>query len=221
MQIAENLKKIKNSLPQTTTLIAVSKFKPTSDILTAYQAGQTVFGENRVQELVEKYEQLPKDIEWHMIGHLQSNKVKYITPFVHLIHGVDSLKLLKEINKQAKKAGRVQPCLLQVHIAQEDTKFGFDKTELIELLESDAYKSFENIKVCGLMGMATLTENKEQIHHEFASLKQLFDTLKQDYFSQQVDFKIISMGMSGDYEIAIEEGSTMVRIGSSIFGARG
>lgn len=221
MQIAENLKKIKNSLPQTTTLIAVSKFKPTSDILAAYQAGQTVFGENRVQELVEKYKQLPKDIEWHMIGHLQTNKVKYIAPFVHLIHGVDSLKLLKEINKQAKKAGRVQPCLLQVHIAQEDTKFGFDKTELIELLESDAYKSFENIKVCGLMGMATLTENKEQIHHEFASLKQLFDTLKQDYFSQQVDFKIISMGMSGDYEIAISEGSTMVRIGSSIFGARG
>lgn len=221
MQIAENLKKIKNSLPQTTTLIAVSKFKPTSDILAAYQAGQTVFGENRVQELVEKYEQLPKDIEWHMIGHLQTNKVKYITPFVHLIHGVDSLKLLKEINKQAKKVGRVQPCLLQVHIAQEDTKFGFDKAELIELLENDAYKSFENIKVCGLMGMATLTENKEQIHQEFANLKQLFDTLKQDYFSQQVDFKIISMGMSGDYEIAISEGSTMVRIGSSIFGARG
>lgn len=207
MQIAENLKKIKNSLPQTTTLIAVSKFKPTSDILKAYQAGQTVFGENRVQELVDKYEQLPKDIEWHMIGHLQSNKVKYIAPFVHLIHGVDSLKLLKEINKQAKKADRVQPCLLQVHIAQEDTKFGFDKAELIELLESDAYKSFENIKVCGLMGMATLTENKEQIHQEFANLKQLFDTLKQDYFSQQVDFKIISMGMSGDYEIAISEGS--------------
>lgn len=221
MQIAENLKKIKNTLPETVTLVAVSKFKPNEDILTAYQAGQTVFGENRVQELVDKYEQLPKDIEWHMIGHLQTNKVKYIAPFVHLIHGVDSLKLLKEINKQAKKVDRVQPCLLQVHIAQEDTKFGFDEKELVELLESDAYKGYENIKICGLMGMATNTDNNEQVSQEFASLKQLFDTLKQDYFSQQVDFKELSMGMSGDYAIAISEGSTMVRIGSSIFGARG
>lgn len=220
MQIAENLKKIKEALPQNVTLVAVSKFKPNDDIFTAYHAGHTIFGENRVQELVDKYEQLPKDIEWHMIGHLQTNKVKYIAPFVHLIHGVDSLKLLKEINKQAKKIDRIQPCLLEVHIAQENTKFGFDKTELIELLESDAYKDYENIKVYGLMGMATNTDNTKQVSQEFASLKQLFDTLKQDYFSQQADFAIISMGMSGDYEIAISEGSTMVRIGSSIFGAR-
>lgn len=221
MQIAENLKKIKEALPKNVMLVAVSKFKPNEDILTAYHAGHTTFGENRVQELTDKYEQLPKDIEWHMIGHLQSNKVKYIAPFVHLIHGVDSLKLLKEINKQAKKVGRKQKCLLQIHIADEKTKFGLNRDEVVELLNSDSYKNFENIEICGLMGMATLTENTQQIHNEFKSLKSLFDELKQNHFITQESFKEISMGMSGDSEIAIEEGSTMVRIGSSIFGARG
>ncbi len=220
MPLTENLKKIKKALPKTVKLVAVSKFKPNEAILEAYQAGQLIFGENRVQELIDKYEQLPKDIEWHMIGHLQTNKVKHIAPFVHLIHGVDSLKLLKEINKQAQKADRIQPCLLQIHIAQEDTKFGFSKNELIELLESETYKTFKNITIYGLMGMATLTENKAQIHEEFAHLKQIFDDLKQNYFKPQNSFKEISMGMSGDYEIAIKEGGTMVRIGSLIFGAR-
>lgn len=220
MQIAENLKKIKSSLPQNVKLVAVSKFKPNQDILEAYQAGHTIFGENRVQELTEKYEQLPKDIEWHMIGHLQTNKVKYIAPFVYMIHGVDSLKLLKEINKQAKKAERIQKCLLQIHIADEETKFGFSEEEVFELLSSDAYKGFENIEICGVMGMATNTDNTEQVRQEFAHLKQFFDTLKQDYFAYQESFAEISMGMSGDYETAVAEGSTMVRIGSSIFGSR-
>jgi len=206
MPLTENLKKIKKALPKTVKLVAVSKFKPNEAILEAYQAGQLIFGENRVQELIDKYEQLPKDIEWHMIGHLQTNKV--------------NLKLLKEINKQAQKADRIQPCLLQIHIAQEDTKFGFSKNELIELLESETYKTFKNITIYGLMGMATLTENKAQIHEEFAHLKQIFDDLKQNYFKPQNSFKEISMGMSGDYEIAIKEGGTMVRIGSLIFGAR-
>jgi hypothetical protein len=220
MQIAENLKKIKSSLPENVKLIAVSKFKSYDDILEAYHAGQIVFGENRVQELTDKYEQLPKDIEWHMIGHLQTNKVKYLASFVHMIHGVDSLKLLKEINKQAKKVERKQKCLLQIHIADEETKFGLSKEEVFDLLESDTYKAFENIEICGVMGMATLTDNAEQIHNEFSALKNLFDELKQNYFAIQESFAEISMGMSGDYKIAIAEGSTMVRIGSSIFGAR-
>lgn len=220
MQIAENLKNIKNTLPANVKLVAVSKFKPNEDILEAYHAGQKVFGENRVQELTEKYEQLPKDIEWHMIGHLQSNKVKYIAPFVYMIHGVDSLKLLKEINKQAKKADRVIKCLLQMHIAQEDTKFGFDKTEVEQLLQSDAYQAMENISICGVMGMATLTDNETQIHDEFKGLKQFFDELKQNHFAENSAFKEISMGMSSDYKIAIAEGSTIVRVGSSIFGTR-
>ncbi len=220
MTIAQNLKKIKSNLPEGVKLVAVSKFKSTEDILEAYQAGQTFFGENRVQELTEKYEQLPKDIEWHMIGHLQTNKVKYIVPFVYMIHGVDSFKLLKEINKQALKVGRVQNCLLQIHIAQEETKFGFDRDEVLQMLDSDEFLALKNIQICGLMGMATLTNSQEQVHKEFASLKQLFGELKQRYFAQSDSFKEISMGMSGDYTIAVEEGSTMVRVGSSIFGVR-
>lgn len=220
MTIAQNLKKIKSNLPEGVKLVAVSKFKSTEDILEAYQAGQTFFGENRVQELTEKYEQLPKDIEWHMIGHLQTNKVKYIVPFVYMIHGVDSFKLLKEINKQALKVGRVQNCLLQIHIAQEETKFGFDSDEVLQMLDSDEFLALKNIQICGLMGMATLTNSQEQVHKEFASLKQLFGELKQRYFAQSDSFKEISMGMSGDYTIAVEEGSTMVRVGSSIFGVR-
>lgn len=220
MTIAQNLKKIKSNLPEGVKLMAVSKFKSTEDILEAYQAGQTFFGENRVQELTEKYEQLPKDIEWHMIGHLQTNKVKYIVPFVYMIHGVDSFKLLKEINKQALKVGRVQNCLLQIHIAQEETKFGFDRSEVLQMLDSDEFLALKNIQICGLMGMATLTNSQEQVHKEFASLKQLFGELKQRYFAQSDSFKEISMGMSGDYTIAVEEGSTMVRVGSSIFGVR-
>ncbi len=220
MTIAQNLKKIKSSLPEGVKLVAVSKFKSNEDILEAYQARQTVFGENRVQELTEKYEQLPKDIEWHMVGHLQTNKVKYIVPFVHLIHGVDGFKLLKEIDKQALKVGRVQNCLLQIHIAQEETKFGFDREEVLQMLTSAEFAALQNIQLCGVMGMATLTDDKEQVHKEFRGLKQLFSELKQSHFALNDSFKEISMGMSGDYVIAVEEGSTLVRIGSSIFGVR-
>ena len=220
MPIAEQLHKIKSSLPEQVKLIAVSKTKPVEDILSAYQAGQRVFGENKVQELVSKYDALPKDIEWHMIGHLQSNKVKYMAHFVALIHGVDSLSLLKEINKQAQKNNRVQDVLLQFHIASEETKFGLNKDEAVEMLTSDTYRSMQNIRIRGVMGMASFTENKEQVQREFKSLKNHFDFLKQIFFKDQPHFKEISMGMSGDYHIAISEGSTMVRVGSSIFGER-
>ena len=216
MSIKNNLNTIKSELPEEVTLVAVSKTKPNEDILEAYEAGQRVFGENKVQEMVQKWEDLPKDIEWHMIGHVQRNKVKYMAEFVSLIHGVDSPRLLKEINKQAKKHDRVIPCLLQIHIAEEDTKFGLDKTELDELLESDAFKAMENIKIVGLMGMATFTDDESQVRREFAQLKSMFDELT----TKLNDITILSMGMSGDYKIAIEEGSNMVRIGSSIFGAR-
>ncbi|SDQ69690.1 YggS family pyridoxal phosphate-dependent enzyme [Flagellimonas zhangzhouensis] len=216
MSIKENLLEIKSELPDGVTLVAVSKTKPNEAILEAYEAGQRVFGENKVQEMVAKWEVLPKDIEWHMIGHLQRNKVKYMAEFVSLIHGVDSLKLLKEIDKQAQKHNRVISCLLQMHIAEEDTKFGLDQSELNELIHSDEFKAMENIKIVGLMGMATFTDNETQIHKEFAQLKSIFDSLK----SELPEISILSMGMSGDYNIAIEEGSTMVRIGSSIFGAR-
>jgi len=220
MSIAANLEKLYASLPPHAKLVAVSKFKPVSDILDAHSAGQKVFGENRVQELTDKQPQLPADIEWHMIGHLQTNKVKYITPFVHMIHGVDSFKLLKEIDKQAAKAGRVQNCLLQVHIAQEETKFGFNEAEIEEMLNSTEFANMKNVTICGLMGMATLTDNTNQIRNEFRGLKQLHDRLKSRYFSTYPEFKELSMGMSGDYQIAIEEGSTMVRVGSAIFGER-
>ncbi|HEY9082584.1 MAG TPA: YggS family pyridoxal phosphate-dependent enzyme [Vicingaceae bacterium] len=216
MSITTNLQQIKASIPKYVTLVAVSKTKPHAAILEAYQTGQRIFGENKVQELTEKYESLPKDIEWHMIGHLQSNKVKYIAPFVSLIHGVDSFKLLKEINKRAAQNERVINCLLQIHIAEEDTKFGFDEKEVIELIKSEAFQDLKNIKVVGLMGMATFTDNENQIRKEFKSLKKLFDKLSTLCFP----LSTLSMGMSGDYQIAIEEGSTMIRVGSSIFGER-
>ncbi|MEC3966956.1 YggS family pyridoxal phosphate-dependent enzyme [Flagellimonas halotolerans] len=216
MPIKDDLNKIKSELPEGVTLVAVSKTKPNEDILEAYEAGQRVFGENKVQEMVQKWEGLPKDIEWHMIGHVQRNKVKYMAEFVSLIHGVDSPRLLKEINKQAKKHDRVIPCLLQIHIAEEDTKFGLDEKELYELISSDYFKAMEHIKIVGLMGMATFTDDMNQVRREFAQLKSMFDSLK----DKLTDISILSMGMSGDYAIAIEEGSTMVRIGSSIFGAR-
>jgi len=220
MSIAANLEKIYATLPPNVKLVAVSKFKPVNDILEAYNAGQKVFGENRVQELTDKQPQLPADIEWHMIGHLQTNKVKYITTFAHMIHGVDSFKLLKEIDKQAAKSARVQNCLLQVHIAQEETKFGFDEAEIEQMLNSSDFANMKNITICGLMGMATLTDNTNQIRNEFKGLKQLHDRLKSRYFSTYPEFKELSIGMSGDYLIAIEEGSTMVRVGSAIFGSR-
>ncbi len=218
-EISSQLKDLKESLPKNCTLVAVSKTKPNADVREAYNSGHLDFGENKVQELTQKAEELPKDIRWHMIGHLQRNKVKYIVDFVHLIHGVDSFKLLKEINKRAKKADRVIDCLLQMHIAEEDTKFGLDREELDEILNSDQLKEMSNIKVVGLMGMATFTEDKDQVRREFKSLKALFDEIKNsDHTNVQMD--ILSMGMSGDYNIAIEEGSNMVRIGSAIFGSR-
>jgi len=216
MSVKDNLNTIKSELPEGVTLVAVSKTKPNEDILEAYEAGQRVFGENKVQEMVRKWEDLPKDIEWHMIGHVQRNKVKYMAEFVSLIHGVDSPRLLKEINKQAKKHDRVIPCLLQIHIAEEDTKFGLDVNELHELISSEAFKAMEHIKIVGLMGMATFTDDQNQVRKEFIQLKSIFDDLK----TKLNEIAILSMGMSGDYKIAIAEGSTMVRIGSSIFGAR-
>ncbi|WP_086478068.1 YggS family pyridoxal phosphate-dependent enzyme [Arenibacter amylolyticus] len=216
MSIKSNLIKIKESLPTHVTLVAVTKTKSVADIQEAYDAGHRIFGENKVQEMTEKWESLPKDIEWHMIGHLQRNKVKYMAPFVSLVHGVDSLRLLKEINKRAKQNDRVIPCLLQVHIAEESSKFGFDENELIDLISSGNLESLEHIEIKGLMGMATFTEDTQQISNEFRTLKKLFDRAK----TYLPNLKEISMGMSGDYKIAIEEGSTMVRLGSSIFGAR-
>ncbi len=219
MSIRENLLNIKATLPSQVTLVAVSKTKPVSDLMQAYEAGQRVFGENKIQEMTDKWEQMPKDIEWHMIGHIQSNKVKYMAPYVSLVHGVDSLKLLEEINKQAQKNNRIIDCLLQVHIAEEETKFGLDENELDELLQSDTFKNLKNIKIVGLMGMATFTENRTQIKKEFQHLKTIFDK-NQQLTTDNRQLTILSMGMSGDYQLAIECGSTMVRIGSSIFGTR-
>tara|TARA_R110002072_G_scaffold302402_2_gene485172 strand:+ start:41130 stop:41789 length:660 start_codon:yes stop_codon:yes gene_type:complete len=218
--IKENLKLVRANIPSGVTLVAVSKTKPNEDIIVAYELGQRIFGENKIQELVEKQEALPKNIEWHMIGHVQTNKVKYIAPFVALIHAVDSLKLLKEINKQAKKNDRTIHCLLQFHIGQEETKFGFSFEEAKELLESNEFVELQNISIAGVMGMATFTQNKEQIREEFQALENYFNVMKSHYFKFNEQFKHISMGMSGDYQIAIEEGSTMVRVGSSIFGSR-
>lgn len=200
---------------QQATLVAVSKIKPTSDILELYELGQKDFGENYVQELVDKYNQLPKDIQWHFIGHLQSNKVKYIAPFVHLIHGVDSLKLLQEINKQALKNNRTISCLLQVHIAQEETKFGFDKNELLQINWAEVI-ALKGVEVVGLMGMASFTDDVNIVRNEFKLLKSIFNELQ----NLQPSIQTLSMGMSGDYSVAIEEGSTMVRIGSLLFGSR-
>jgi pyridoxal phosphate enzyme (YggS family) len=218
--IIENINKLYNELPSHVKLIAVSKTKPIEDIEAAYNIGQKRFGENKVQEMVDKYTKLPNDIEWHMIGHLQSNKVKYIAPFVSYIHSVDSPKILEIINKEAKKNNRVINCLLQIYIAKEETKFGFDENEIMAFLESDLYKSFDNIKICGMMGMATYTENMGQIRNEFKNLFIIFTNIKSKYFTNKEYFKELSMGMSGDYRIAIEEGSTMIRLGSSIFGER-
>jgi pyridoxal phosphate enzyme (YggS family) len=219
MSIAQNLTKIKSQLPSRVTLVAVSKTKPVSDLMEAYNAGQRIFGENKIQEMTEKWEQMPKDIEWHMIGHVQTNKVKFMAEYVSLIHGVDSLKLLQEINKQAKKYNRVIDCLLQIHIAEEETKFGLNEEELNHILTSDDFKSLENIRIVGLMGMATFTENQNQIEKEFNHLKAIFDNSKK-LNTEHCQLNTLSMGMSGDYQLAISCGSTMVRIGSSIFGTR-
>ncbi|MGQ7856814.1 YggS family pyridoxal phosphate-dependent enzyme [Pedobacter sp. WC2501] len=221
MSIADNLKQYKSEVESDgVKLIAVSKTQPIESILEAYHAGQRIFGENHVQEMVDKEAQLPKDIEWHLIGHLQTNKVKYIAPFVKLIHGVDSLKLLQEIDKQAKKNKRIIDCLLQIYIADEDTKFGLGFDEAIELLRDETFAELKNIRIVGLMGIATNTKNEKQITIEFHELKVFFDGIKVSFFRKEDSFKEISTGMSADYKIAIEEGSTMVRIGSSIFGKR-
>jgi pyridoxal phosphate enzyme (YggS family) len=218
--IAENIKEIQSNLPENVTLVAVSKTKPVEDLQEAYNAGQRIFGENKVQEMTSKYEVLPKDIQWHLIGHLQTNKVKYIAPYVSLIHSIDSEKLLREVNKEAKKNNRIIPCLLQFHIAEEETKFGFSFDEAKELIESEAFLNFQNIQIVGIMGMASFTENEQQIRNEFQTLHDYFHVLKSHYFKFNPDFKEISMGMSGDYKIAIEHGSTMIRVGSTIFGHR-
>lgn len=219
MPIQTAIRNLHTTLPENVTLVAVSKTKPVSDILQAYEAGQRVFGENKVQEMCDKQPQLPSDIQWHLIGHLQSNKVKYMASFVELIHGVDSLKLLQQIDKQAKKYNRIINCLLQIYIAEEETKFGLSEEELQELIYSEEFKSLHNIKVVGFMGMATYTELDEQIRKEFTHLKSLFDQYK-TIQTQNFELSTLSMGMSGDYQIAIDCGSTMVRIGSSIFGNR-
>ncbi len=219
MSIAQNLNHIKSEIPANVALVAVSKTKPISDLMEAYNVGQRIFGENKIQEMTEKWETMPKDIQWHMIGHVQTNKVKFMAQYVSLIHGVDSLKLLEEINKQAIKNNRVIDCLLQMHIAEEETKFGLDEKELLEVLNSTEFQNLKNIKVTGLMGMATFTDNQSQIEKEFKSLKAIFDKSKLLSISN-CELSILSMGMSGDYQLAITCGSNMVRIGSSIFGTR-
>ena len=220
MSIAQNIQEIRKNIPANVSLVCVSKFHPENAILEAYNCGERIFGESRVQELQAKQTKLPADIQWHFIGHLQSNKIKLILPTVSLIHGVDSFNLLKEINSRALKAGRVVSCLLQVHIAREETKFGFSIEEIRQMLSGIEFGSLENVQINGLMGMATLTDDKEQIRAEFRTLRQLYDELKREYFQNNENFLELSMGMSDDYQIAIDEGSTMVRIGSSIFGMR-
>jgi hypothetical protein len=218
--IEQQIEQISREIPPQVQLIAVSKTKPNSAILSAYNVGQRHFGENKVQELCDKWESLPKDIHWHIIGHLQTNKVKYIAPFIHLIHAVDSIKLLIEIDKQAKKHDRIISCLLQFYIAKEETKFGLSYSEATEILASAAYSSLENITIVGVMGMASFVEDEEQIVTEFNELEGIFKKLKETYFKNKDSFKEISMGMSGDYPLAIEAGSTMIRVGSTIFGSR-
>ncbi|NNE32881.1 MAG: YggS family pyridoxal phosphate-dependent enzyme [Winogradskyella sp.] len=219
MSIKENLLQIKSSIPEHVQLVAVSKTKPVADLMEAYEAGQRIFGENKIQEMAEKFENMPKDIEWHMIGHVQRNKVKYMAKFVKLIHGVDSLKLVKEINKQAKKHDRIIDCLLQIKIAEEDSKFGMSVTDASSLLNSEAFSALENIQITGLMGMATFTENMQHVEREFKFLETTYNNLK-TIRSSNCNMQILSMGMSGDYELAISCGSNMIRVGSSIFGAR-
>ena len=218
--IQEEIQTIKAGLPESVRLVAVSKFHPIEALQEAYEGGQRIFGESKVQEMTQKYEALPKDIEWHFIGHLQTNKIKYMAPYVALIHGVDSYKLLSEINKQAAKAGRIIPCLLQIHIAQEETKFGFSTDECRTMLEEGNWRQLKNVQIAGVMGMATNTEDEAQIKREFSTLSAFFQEVKETYFREASSFKEISMGMSDDYPIAIEEGSTLIRIGSRIFGAR-
>ena len=218
--IQHNITELLKKIPKNVCLVAVSKTKPLADLQEAYNIGQRVFGENKVQELTEKHEKLPKDIQWHMIGHLQTNKVKYISPFVTLIHSVDSIKLLHEINKQGAKNNRVLDCLLQVHIAEEDTKFGFDFKEVSDFLKSEELANLSNIRIKGLMGMATFTEDITKVKREFESLNMLFHQLKNDISQSNVTLETLSMGMSGDYDLAIAAGSNMIRVGSSIFGSR-
>ena len=220
MSIKNNIERLKESLPQGCSLIAVSKTQPFEKVQEAYNGGQRAFGENKAQELTLKYEAMPKDIQWHMIGHLQSNKVKYIAPFVHLIHSVDSLKLLTEIDRQALKNSRVISCLLQIHIADEETKFGFSEAEAVELLQGGALNNFNNIRIVGFMGMATLTEDENKIRNEFKTLKSIFEKIKLMSLPGNIEMKELSMGMSSDYKIAVEEGSTLVRVGTAIFGER-
>jgi pyridoxal phosphate enzyme (YggS family) len=220
MSISDNLFKIRQEIPEDVCLVAVSKTKPIDAILQAYQANQRVFGENKVQELCSKQAELPDDIQWHFIGHLQTNKVKYIAPFISLIHSVDSLKLMQETNKEAIKNNRIIHCLFEFHIAREESKFGLNYSTTKTLLESPEYLIMENISIDGVMGMASFTDDTQLIHQEFQNLKHIFDQLKREYFQEQEHFKIISMGMSDDYQIAIQEGSTMIRMGSSIFGTR-
>ncbi|MBK8808351.1 MAG: YggS family pyridoxal phosphate-dependent enzyme [Bacteroidales bacterium] len=215
----DNYIKIKSELPEPITLVAVSKTQQLNDIQQMYNLGQRVFGENKVQELVEKYQTLPKDINWHFIGHLQTNKVKIIAPFISLIHSIDSGKLLFEVNKEAKKNNRIIDCLLQIYIAKEETKYGFSVEEVNNFLLSEAFKELENVRIVGVMGMATFTEEKKQVMNEFSSLKTIFSQFKENYFADKLYFKQISMGMSQDYHLAIEAGSTMVRIGTLLFGS--
>lgn len=216
MSISENIKKYKTELPEDVTLVAISKTKPTEDLIEAYEAGQRHFGENKIQEMTDKWEELPKDIKWHMVGHVQRNKVKYMAPYVSLIHAVDSLKLLKEINKEADKNDRSIDCLLQIKIAEEDSKYGISAEEAKEILDSEKFKSLDRVKVKGLMGMATFTDDETQVKKEFEHLKSVFNDFKETYSNMN----ILSMGMSGDYKIALDCGSNMVRIGSDIFGER-
>ncbi|MFV0378362.1 MAG: YggS family pyridoxal phosphate-dependent enzyme [Mangrovibacterium sp.] len=220
MSITDNLSKLKSGLPNGVCLVAVSKTHPATAIMEAYNAGQRVFGENKVQELCQKHEQLPNDIRWHFIGHLQSNKVKYLAPFIDLVHGIDSLKLLKTIDKEAAKNDRVLRCLLQFHVADEESKFGLNLGEARELLRSADYAAMRNVQLCGVMGMATFTDEQEQVRREFRQLKNIFDQLKTEFFGDKASFSEISMGMSGDYLLAVEEGSTMIRMGSAVFGER-
>ncbi len=219
-KIAEHITQVLATLPKGVRLVAVSKFHPNETLMEAYEAGQRIFGESKVQEMTAKYESLPKDIEWHFIGHLQTNKIKYIVPYVTLIHGIDSYRLLEEVNKQAAKAGRVVDCLLQLHVAQEETKFGFTPEECKEMLTAGEWKELGHVRICGLMGMASNTENEEQINREFCLLHRTFQELKDTWFAGADAFSELSMGMSHDYSLAIKQGSTLVRVGSLIFGER-
>ena len=218
--IAENIASLKNELPQGVKLVAVSKTKPVSDILVAYKSGHRIFGENRVQELLSKKDLLPSDIEWHLIGHLQTNKVKYVVPFISMIHSVDSYKLIKTINYESEKANRVVDCLLQFHIASEETKYGFSMDEVIAMISTPEFSKLDSVKICGVMGMATFTDDENLVRKEFRYLADCFRELKRRYFPENDSFREISMGMSGDYKVAIEEGTTIIRLGSIIFGDR-